>query len=548
MQISEQLRKRSQMEIGIMSTLFLAFLALLYTLIPDNTKPLETNFCPLVAELTPQTEFLGSSMFYSDEYSNKSLKYLQGAVRIPTVAYDDMGKDVRAEPRFDIFRKFHKYMKETFPLAAKYFETVNEYGILYTVPGKNSALKPIVLMAHQDVVPVDQSSLHEWKYPPFDAHFDGEFLYGRGSSDTKNSLIAIVEAVESLLQQKWVPERTVIMSFGFDEEISGARGAHNLAQTLLERYGEDGIEVIIDEGAGLMELAGGRVLAITVGEKGYVDIDVSLKMKGGHSSLPPDHTSIGIISELVTMLESNPFPPMLSDANPVLPFFQCVAEHGPKMNEQLRRTILDIESPAHRSDFLKFVSSVDAIKYLVRTSQAADVMIGGTKVNALPESAEIKVNHRINVGSSSADIIERFEMFTTELAQKYDLGIISSNETLIEPTKNGFFDIKASRVLEVAPVSPFTGEVWEKVAGTGISVFKHCPYLANDTVVYAAPALFPANTDTKHYWLLSRSIYRFNPVFGEDMINYHTVSERLRWRSHLTSVAWFYEFILNTSL
>lgn len=530
-----------------MSTLFLGFLALIYTLIPDNTAPLETNFCPQTKALTPETHFAASSYFYSEEYSNKSLGLFQGAIRIPTVSYDDMDMDVAKEPRFKVFKKLHEYLKASFPLAAAHVETVNEYGLLYTIPGQNKKLKPVVLMSHQDVVPVAESSLDQWDYPPFEAHFDGEYLYGRGSSDTKNSLVAILESTEALLEQHWQPERTLILSFGFDEEISGYRGAASLAQTILDRYGPDGVDVIIDEGTGTMDLAGAQVIAITVGEKGYVDVNVALDTPGGHSSQPPDHTSIGIMSEFITLLETHPFEPELADANPILNLFQCVAEHAPHMNEQLRRTVLDIDSGSHRADFIDYVSSIDAIKYLIRTSQATDVISGGTKVNALPERVVISVNHRINVGNSVSDIIERFEKFLTELAHKYDLGIVSSGETLIEPTKNGFFNITSPRSLEVSPVSPFSGEIWDKVAGTAISIFESSPFATPDVPIVAAPALFPANTDTRHYWPLTRAIYRFNPVYGEDMIDYHTVSERLRWRSHLTSVAWFYEFILNTT-
>ena len=552
MQLAEQLKRRSPMEIGIMATIFLGLLAFIYTLIPDSTQPLETNFCPQYKPLVPNynLSYYNSNYFYTSEYSNKSLTQFQGAIKIPTVSYDDLPMDVTKDPRFKVFKTLHEYFEKTFPLTSQYVEFVNEYGLLYTIQGSNPSLKPVVLMSHQDVVPVAESSLDLWDYPPFEAHFDGEYIHGRGSSDTKNSLLAILEATETLLEQDYSPERTLILSFGFDEEISGYRGAGELGKTIHDRYGDDGIEVIIDEGSGVAPIAGARVVALTVAEKGYVDINVSLDTTGGHSSLPPDHTNIGIISEFVTLLEQNPFPPELNEGNPVLPYFQCLAEHAPKLNEQIRRTVLEIEKGSHKKDFIEYVSGIPLVKYLIRTSQAADVIQGGSKVNALPERTTVSVNHRINIGSSVADIVERFEKFATDLARKYDFGVVSFGETLIEPTAKGVFTIDAPRTLETAPLSPTSGEIWEKVAGTSLHVFnpETNPFIDNDTPVFVAPAVFPANTDTRHYWSNTRAIYRFNPVFQEDMIEYHTVNERLRWRSHLTSTAWFYDFILNTTL
>lgn len=88
--------------------------------------------------------------------------------------------------------------------------------------------KPILLAAHQDVVPAN--SAVRWSHPPFEPYYDGQYLWGRGSSDCKNNLIGILSALESLLKQGWKPNRTVIAAFGFDEETGGVRGATNIAR------------------------------------------------------------------------------------------------------------------------------------------------------------------------------------------------------------------------------------------------------------------------------------------------------------------------------
>ena len=132
-------------------------------------------------------------------------------------------------------------------------EKVNTLGLVYTIEGSDLSLKPTLLAAHQDVVPVPDAST--WTHPPFAAVYDGEWLWGRGASDDKNSLTALMSAVETLLSHEdWEPKRTLILAFGFDEECSGYRGARAIGDFLTERYGDDGIAVILDEGGLGMQL------------------------------------------------------------------------------------------------------------------------------------------------------------------------------------------------------------------------------------------------------------------------------------------------------
>jgi acetylornithine deacetylase/succinyl-diaminopimelate desuccinylase-like protein len=124
-------------------------------------------------------------------------------------------------------------------------------------------------MAHQDVVPVLPATEDKWTYPPFSAHFDGRYIWGRGASDCKNNLVGILEAFETLLEKGFTPERSVLAAFGFDEEISGPQGAKYLAAHIEKARGKDSIELIIDEGGlGFKELYGALFALPAVGEKG----------------------------------------------------------------------------------------------------------------------------------------------------------------------------------------------------------------------------------------------------------------------------------------
>lgn len=537
--LSFEKRRPKPAEVAVMFGVFVVLLLVVVAFGPSAPSDVITNYCPQVAALSPPKGFANSSMFFDEAYVQKSLRRLQGAVQIPTQSYDDLDDDPTKDSRFEIFKNMTQYLFTTFPLTAKYVETVNTYGLLYTIPGSDSSLKPAVLMAHTDVVPVNEETIDDWDYPPFSAAFDGEWVYGRGAADTKNSLIAELEAVEELLSQGWSPRRTLILSFGFDEEVSGKRGAKELVKTLLGRYGPDSLEVIIDEGFGMPEMYGGRVAIPLVGEKGAAHIGITIKTQGGHSSMPPPHTAIGIMSRLIRKLEAEPFPPTLLESNPVVGLYRCLAEHAPRMQQEFRRDVLNLNDKDHRDNFISTLDADREQRYMIRTSQAVDIIEGGVKVNALPEVVSAVVDHRIVVDSSPEAVLERAEEYVIDIARLFDFGVVSDGEELLAETRNGLFNVTMTQFFEPPPLSPHSGDVWDTIAGTVRNIF------GNDTIV--APGVFPANTDARHYWPLTRHAYRFVPSFKEDMENQHTVNERLRFRSHLFALQWFYEYILNVT-
>lgn len=160
------------------------------------------------------------------------------------------------------------------------------------------------------VVPVPSSTIDRWTYPPFSGHYDGTYIWGRGSEDDKSNLIAMLVAMTALLDAGFIPNRTIILAVGFDEE-GGAEegyGAKGLAECLLKTYGEDSMELIVrspshlisiqligikfDEGiAGIESHFGIEMAMPATAEKGYIDVTVTVNTEGGHSSTPPDHTA-----------------------------------------------------------------------------------------------------------------------------------------------------------------------------------------------------------------------------------------------------------------
>ncbi|KAI9743933.1 MAG: hypothetical protein M1818_002667 [Claussenomyces sp. TS43310] len=497
-----------------------------------------------------------------DAFLNASLGRLQGAIRIPTESFDDMGR-VGEDPRWNVFADFHAYLERTFPLVFTKLDVakVNTYGIVITWEGSDDSLKPFLFMAHQDVVPVPDATVSRWTYDPWSAHYDGRFVWGRGSSDCKNDMIGVLEAFEVLLEKGFTPKRTMLTGFGFDEEISGWRGAQHIAHHLEEKLGKNSIELIIDEGGlGIIDLYGATFALPSLGEKGgllgpmltlwhaymiagYLDVRITIETAGGHSSVPPDHTGIGILSQIISAIESKPYSPELTPKNPFYTTLQCMAEYGTEMDSWLRKTIKKaLHSKDAAQEVADYLADTDVIqRYLLQTSQAVDLVNGGVKVNALPEKVYAVVNHRVAVESTVDDIREHLsQLLHDQILSKFDLsldawGQVSGNTSNSAVGKIILEDFEDP--LEPSPVTPLTTDAFRMFAGTIKQV------LGEDVIV--APSLMTGNTDTKFYWDLSENIYRFSPTRNGGAVNAHTVDERVGMREHVEGVRFYAQIILN---
>ncbi|ODV95576.1 hypothetical protein PACTADRAFT_42855 [Pachysolen tannophilus NRRL Y-2460] len=513
------------------------------------------SLCPVPDYFVPSSSFYKNDtidlILHDENFRNNSVTKLSGSIQIPTEVYDEWGLIDENPEKWANFEKLHVYLEQTFPLFHKNLKKEKIYsGLIYTWEGSDSNLKPLLLMAHQDVVPVQIETIKDWTHEPFSGYYDGEFVWGRGTSDCKNLLIALMETIEELIKVDFAPKRTIILSFGADEESAG-RSAFLLAKKLEERYGQNSMYAIIDEGTGFTE-SNGKIFAMpAVAEKGYLDAVISLTTPGGHSSIPPDHTSIGIVSELIQLAESNPFAPLLTNVNPILGFLQCVAEHCPSIDKSLKKNILkahlDIDANQKVIEYLEKKSL--ASKYLITTSQAVDVIQGGAKSNALPEHVSVLINYRIAVESTYLEVAENVTGHLKQVADKYNLGIVREGEELLKPSGNGYFNFTYNDPLEAAPITPTNDKAWEVLSGTLRHFYEKMVYptrFENDDYLIVAPAMSTGNTDTKSYWKLSDNIYRFTPESWKEYDSHaHSVDEKIDFESHLQIIAFFYEYILN---
>ena len=416
------------------------------------------------------------------------------------------------------FLGLHRLLEGMFPHLHSTLkrEYINEYSLLYTWPGKNLELDPVLLASHLDVVPVDPTSLNEWAYPPFSGQVAEGFVWGRGTMDVKNGVIGIMEAVEYLVKADFEPERTVYLAFGHDEEIGGHNGTAQIAATLQQR----GVTLacVLDEGGGVVEgvLPGinAPVAAVGVAEKGYLSLVLEAEGTGGHSSMPPAHSTIGVLSQAVARLEGSPFPASFDS------FISFMRYIGSDLSFSMQMALANLW--LLKGSVLQRLEASPVTNALIRTTQAVTMVAGGVKDNILPRVAKAVVNYRLYPGDTLRSVYEH----TVDVMGDLPVKISAFNgETLEGP--NGW---EASPVSD--PESP---------------QFAFLAYLVRRVFPEAAvgPYLVAGATDARYYTPLCLSVFRFTPMGLDisDMERPHGVNERLSVQNCAKMVTFYVEFL-----
>ncbi|WVQ96848.1 hypothetical protein IAU59_003955 [Kwoniella sp. CBS 9459] len=534
--------------------------------------------CGQAEPLLPSLEVHNTSKVW--DHKQKIIEWHQGVIRVPTQIYDDIG-DSDVDERWKPFGELHKYLEESYPLVHKHLKktNINTYGLIFEWEGTDPSLQPVFLAAHQDVVPVLPETRDQWVHDPFGGHYDGEYIWGRGSGDDKSGLTSILAAIELLLSESsFKPRRTVILGFGQDEEQGGGRGAPAIRDWVISKYGKDSISLLIDEGSGIQEIWGRNFGLPAVAEKGTVNINVTISTLGGHSSVPPDHTNIGLTARLITEIEDHPHSPSLNDKSPIWGFLQCAARYADEIPKEIKDTTLksiggdkdafgDLPRLLIESDYggaRKGPGQGSVARALISTTQATDIIRGGVKVNALPEVVSFIVNNRIDVASSVSELESQIYSVLLPRAQALNLSISGFGQSW-SPSSFGAVEARGhvqldsangKGGLEPAPITP-TGlgvGAWELLAGTSRGVWASRPEVSEDGRIAElgegedltfAPYLGTGNTDTSKYWDLTRHIYRWRHFPDKDNQGAHTINEHVSADSLIEFVRFYQAIILN---
>ncbi|KAF8845156.1 carboxypeptidase S [Paxillus ammoniavirescens] len=493
-------------------------------------------------------------MYASDAFRLHTYSRLSGAIRIPTESRDDSGP-IGEDPVWEPFAEFHDYLEETFPLVYETLKVtkVNTYGLVFHWGGSTDA-KPFLTTAHQDVVPIEPSTLSEWEHEPYSGYYDGTWIWGRGTCDDKAEVIERLIVVDSLLRRGFSPARTLVLAFGFDEETTGLEGAGHLAKYLEETYGRDGFAMILDEGDTVSDLGNGVYFASpAISEKGYMDVRVEVASPGGHSSVPPDHTSIGFLARLVTAIEDNPHVPQLSRTGTPFRSTICLADYSPSFPEELRSiardAVFDDSALGELKEGLLKLSPI--AKAMLATTQAVDIVEGGVKVNALPERASVIVNHRIGEHSSVGELQQHLTDILYPVVSKYDL-TLNAFGRVVHTGQGGVVTLSDAygSALEPSPVTPAGFGPYSILGGTIKATMESSDFY-NVTSIVVAPSLSLVHDhlvlpDTMYYWNLTKHIFRFSPNVVTDRYNgEHTVNEALRAEAMIEAIRFYTKLILN---
>ncbi|TFK33516.1 hypothetical protein BDQ12DRAFT_715813 [Crucibulum laeve] len=489
-----------------------------------------------------------TNIYATPEYRELSARRLAGAVRVPTVSYDDILPPEQDDPRWRPFEDLQVYLRKTFPLVHTHGspQIINRYSLLYTLPGSQRSLKPLVLAGHLDVVPVPTPSI--WQHPPFSGTIDADYVHGRGSNDDKNCVIGILSALERLLEGGWIGRRGIVLAFGADEEIGGFYGAAHIFSALLSTYRPNGIAMLVDEGGSGVDTIYGRDFAVPgVVEKGRTNFVVEVDTSGGHASTPPTHTSIGVLAKIITAIEDTPiFHPRLSATNPIYAYLTALSLYSNPA--QLPSWIADGVQASTPAEFQalaeKFAAQGAHERYLLQTSKAATVLVAGDKVssldvrrfsNSLAEQAKVTINTRVEISSSIHEVQSTYLSLIAPIAKQYSLLVngasptnsLSASFSSSSPTTSTIGNITLSygshgSLHEPSPQAPYDAKsvAWTVLARANQAAF--------GPQVVTAPGLMTGGTDTRHYWNLTKNIYRWTPARAGTRYGAHDVDEKIK--------------------
>ena len=372
--------------------------------------------------------------------------------------------------------------------------------------------KPLILLNHTDVVPAEAA---HWAVPPLSGLVQDGYVWGRGAMDDKGNLMALLEAVERLVGGGAAPRRTIYLAFGHDEELGGTRGAARTAALLAGRHVQ--LEYVLDEGGaittGLIAGVTAPVAVVGIAEKGYVSLELTAHATGGHSSMPPAHTAVGMLSAAVARLEANKMPRAIRGATAAM-----LDYIGPEMPYSRRLALANqwLFGPVIRGSF-GATPSGDA---MLRTTTAPTIFQAGVKDNVLPSTARAVVNFRLLPGDSVATVLDHARRVVADT--QVTVAVLGASAT------------------EPSPVSPTSSEDFAVVQRTIRQV-------APGTVV--TPWLVVGGTDAKHFAGLTPNVYRAGVgVIGpDDLKRVHGIDERVDVKDYARTIAFYVQLIRNSA-
>lgn len=412
------------------------------------------------------------------------------------------------------FRAYLTFLENTYPLIEANLEKrcFNDFSFLYKWEGSNPKLKPILLLSHYDVVPVEAATRGDWTQAPFSGKQTEGTIWGRGAIDDKTAGIAILEAMEMLIKEGYQPERTVYFSLGHDEEKGGPSGAASIAAWL--RAQDIKLSYVLDEGGAITKdiipAVSKEVAFVGIAEKGYLNLELSVQMSGGHSSIPLEANAIDVLTQTLAKLKANPFPSRIS--KPVRLMFEYL---GPEASFGMKMALVnaDVLEPL----LLQGLGQIPQGKANIRTTMVPTVFSSGVKENVIPKTASAIVNLRILPGE------------TAETAIEYVRETIDDDRIRVMP--HGIPS-------EPSNVSDITSSSYNTLYRTIREIYPE---------VVVVPNLLVGGTDSRYFQDLTENTFRFRPfhIRPDNAQSFHGVDERMTVGDLEDGIRFFRQLIRN---
>ena len=443
----------------------------------------------------PQPEVTKEEIVFDRDAAVDSLAQL---VRCKTVSYNDHSLEDEGE-----FQKLISLLPTLYPnvFAACTFRQLPDRALLLRWPGKQAG-DPAVMMAHYDVVPVNEE---KWDKPPFAGIIEDGILWGRGTLDTKVTFNGILSAANSLIGQGFQPEKDIYFAFSGGEEING-QGAPNI----VAYFTEHGIHpaIVVDEGGAVVENVFPGVKQpcglIGIAEKGMLNAQYRALSAGGHASAPKPHTPVGVLAAACKRVEDHPFKAHID--GPAAQMFDTLGRYSTPL---YRVIFANMWCFGWIIDLLGKKSGGE-MNALVRTTVAFTQMEGSSARNVIPPEAKMVSNIRLNPADSVASALAYL------------------NKTVSDPA----VEITSLESFEPSPVSETGCDAWEKVAAAVANTWPGC---------IVSPYLMVQCSDSRHYRDLSNHVYRFSAMdlTAEERSTIHGNNERIRLETAAKAIEFY---------
>ncbi|BBB47333.1 M20/M25/M40 family metallo-hydrolase [Pelolinea submarina] len=431
-------------------------------------------------------------------------QHLSEMIQIKSISKEGIGN---ADPK--PFQDIHAWMEKAYPLLTSRLEktTINTCSLLFRLPGSDTSLAPVLFNAHMDVVPVDESTLPEWKVEPFSGTIREGYVWGRGAIDMKGQAVGLLESMEALLRDGYAPKRTIYLAFGHDEEVMGFEGSKKIVEHLKAQGVQ--LSAMLDEGGfiatDVLPGVSEPFAMVGISEKGYLTLKLQAFATPGHSSQPPRQTAIGVIARAIALLDDHPMPAHLEYFLPTLLNLAHLLPFG-------QRFVI-ANAWLFKGALINSLSRSQQLNASLRTTHAATIINGGIKDNVLPASVTAKVNLRTLPGESIESVIA----YVTKVIDDPRVKVSIDEE-------NGGWESSA--------ISPVDTPAYRSLDLVTRQVFDNVP---------VAPFVFLAATDSRHYQSICGNIFKFSPVMlsSGELQGMHGINERILQKSFTKMVVFY---------